>query len=46
MIKIIKKIFLTLDSISQKKNILFIKEKLGNKIEVMIDVGANIGETI
>jgi len=46
MIKITKKIFLTLDSVSQKKNILFIKEKMGNKIEVMIDVGANIGETI
>ena len=46
MIRIIKKIFQKLDSISQKKNILFIKKKLGNEIETLIDVGANIGETI
>ena len=46
MIKIIKKIFQNLDSISQKKNILNIKKKMGNKIDIMIDVGANIGESI
>ena len=46
MIRIIKKIFQKLDSISQKKNILFIKKKLENEIETLIDVGANIGETI
>ena len=46
MIKIIKKIFQKLDSISQKKNIFYIKKKLGNNIETMIDVGANVGETI
>tara|TARA_B100000965_G_scaffold105705_1_gene87215 strand:- start:397 stop:1110 length:714 start_codon:yes stop_codon:yes gene_type:complete len=46
MIRIIKKIFQKLDSISQKKNILFIKKKLGNEIETLIDIGANVGETI
>ena len=46
MIKIIKKIFRKLDSISQKKNIFYIKKKLGNNIQTMIDVGANEGETI
>ena len=46
MIKIIKKIFQKLDSISQKKNIFYIKKKFGNNIETMIDVGANVGETI
>ena len=46
MIKIIKKIFQKLDSISQKKNIFYIKKKLGSNIETMIDVGANVGETI
>ena len=46
MIKIIKKIFQKLDSISQKKNIFYIKKKLGNNIQTMIDVGANEGETI
>ena len=46
MINIIKKIFQKLDSISQKKNILFIKKKLGSEINVIIDVGANIGESI
>ena len=46
MLSTIKKIFQNLDSISQKKNILNIKKKLGNKFNVMIDVGANIGETV
>ena len=46
MLNTIKKIFQNLDSISQKKNILNIKKKLGNKFNVMIDVGANIGETV
>ena len=46
MIKIIKKIFQILDSISQKKNIYYIKKKLGNNIQTIIDVGANEGESI
>ncbi len=46
MIKIIKKIIQKIDSISQKKNIFYVKKKLGNNIETMIDVGANVGESI
>jgi len=46
MIKTIKKFFQILDSISQKKNISYIKKKLGNNIQTMIDVGANEGESI
>ena len=46
MIKTIKKFFQIIDSISQKKNISYIKKKLGNNIQTMIDVGANEGESI
>ena len=46
MIKTIKKFFQILDSISQKKNISYIKKKLGNNIQTIIDVGANEGESI
>ena len=46
MIKTIKKFFQIIDSISQKKNIYYIKKKLGNNIQTIIDVGANEGESI
>jgi len=46
MLATIKKFFLDLDYFSQRKNIKYLKKKLGNKIDIMIDVGANIGESI
>ena len=46
MNKIIKKFFLYLDKTLEKKNVKIITKILGNKLNVVLDVGAHNGETI